>query len=84
MSLDQFKSFARAHVKKIITNFEVWLYTRVSSRDQEQNRSLESQRDEGLKYAQGHNYNVTLTFGATYESASGDFTRKEFIYNLQK
>ena len=79
MSLDHFKSFAKAHIKKVILSFEVWLYTRVSSRDQESNRSLESQRDEGYKYAQAHNYNVTMQFGATYESASGDFTRKEFM-----
>lgn len=78
MSLDQFKAFARAHVKKIISNFEVWLYTRVSSRDQELNRSLDSQKDEGHKFAAAHNYSVAMTFGATYESASGDFTRKEF------
>ena len=78
MSLDKFKSFGRAHVKKIITNSEVWLYTRVSSRDQELNRSLDSQKDEGHKYAITNAYNITLTFGATYESASGDFTRKEF------
>ncbi len=78
MSLDHFKAFARAHVKKIISNFEVWLYTRVSSRDQELNRSLDSQKDEGHKFAAAHNYSVAMTFGATYESASGDFTRKEF------
>ena len=79
MNLDNFKSFARAHEKKIILNFEVWLYTRVSSRDQELNRSLESQTEAGKRYAQVHNYNVTSTFGETYESASGDFTRKEFM-----
>lgn len=78
MSLDHFKAFARAHVKKVISNFEVWLYTRVSSRDQELNRSLDSQKDEGHKFAAAHNYSVAMTFGATYESASGDFTRKEF------
>ncbi len=78
MSLDHFKAFARAHVKKVISNFEVWLYTRVSSRDQELNRSLDSQKDEGHKFAAAHHYTVAMTFGATYESASGDFTRKEF------
>ena len=77
MNLDKFKPFIKTQPKKAILNFEVWLYTRVSSRDQELNRSLDSQRDEGHKYAKAHNYNITTTFGATYESASGDFTRKD-------
>lgn len=79
MDLDKFKAFARSHEQKVIVNFDVWLYTRVSSRDQESNRSLDSQNDEGHKYAQKHGYTITTTFGATYESASGDFTRKEFM-----
>ena len=79
MDLSKFKSFARSHEQKVISNFDVWLYTRVSSRDQESNRSLDSQNDEGHKYALKNGYTITTTFGATYESASGDFTRKEFM-----
>lgn len=79
MQLENFKSFTRG--RKIIENInlELWLYTRVSSKDQELNRSLDTQKDAAFKYSLINGYKIGLTFGATYESASGDFTRKEFM-----
>ena len=78
MNLDSFKSFAREQKKAIIVNLILWLYTRVSSKDQELNLSLQTQKDAAYKYALDNGYQIELTFGSTYESASGDFTRKEF------
>ena len=74
----QFQSFAKGYDKKVAKNNNVFIYTRVSSKDQEQNKSLVTQLDQARAYALAKNYNVISEFGGTYESASGDFTRKEF------
>ncbi len=86
MSLDMFKSFAKGYEKKENNNKKVWLYTRVSSKDQESNKSLKNQSDSATGLAQTRKFNISNTFGGTYESASGDFTRKEFtkLYNEVK
>ncbi|WP_366869713.1 recombinase family protein [Flavobacterium sp.] len=78
MGLEQFKSFAKGYDKKIDSNKDVWIYTRVSSKDQESNKSLQTQFESSTRFAKDKNYLVTFRFGGTYESASGDFTRKEF------
>ena len=78
MSLEQFKSFAKGYDKKEDPNKQVWIYTRVSSKDQETNKSLTTQIANAKDYCLANNYIVVKTFGGTYESASGDFTRKEF------
>ena len=84
MGLENFKSFVKNTKEEKKLNNDVWLYTRVSSKDQEANKSLENQKEFGYKYAKEHNYNITNTFGGTYESASGDFTRKEFSKLIQE
>jgi len=78
MGLEQFKSFAKGYDKKIDTNKDVWIYTRVSSKDQQTNMSLTSQISNAKLYSNEKKIQVIKTFGGTYESASGDFTRKEF------
>lgn len=78
MSLDQFKQFAKATVASVVLNDDVWLYTRISTKDQFSNRSLQNQLEAGKEFSLTNSYNLTETFGGTYESASGDFTRKEF------
>ncbi len=84
MGLENFKSFVnRSKDEKKQTN-DVWLYTRVSSKDQEVNKSLQNQKDSGYKYALENDYSISNTFGGTYESASGDFTRKEFSKLIQE
>ena len=75
---EQFQSFAKGYDKKVAKNNNVFIYTRVSSKDQEQNKSLVTQLDQARAYALAKSYNVMSEFGGTYESASGDFTRKEF------
>ena len=75
---EQFKSFAKGYDKKKEENFNVWTYTRVSSKDQESNKSLSTQSDNAKKFEKESNFYIEREFGGTYESARGDFTRKEF------
>lgn len=76
---EQFKSFAKGYEKKVNKNNKVWIYTRVSSKDQESNKSLATQLDNAKNFALSKNLIIEREFGGTYESASGDYTRKEFI-----
>ncbi|GAA0892577.1 recombinase family protein [Fulvivirga kasyanovii] len=78
MNLDDFKQFIKIDESEVKRNNEVWLYTRVSSKDQFANKSLLNQHDEGKTYCLTNQYNLVKVFGETYESARGDFTRKEF------
>jgi site-specific DNA recombinase len=57
---------------------EVWCYTRVSSKEQESNYSLQTQKISAEKFAQEKGFVLVKTFGGTYESGKDDFTRKEF------
>ncbi len=84
MGLESFKSYITSNKEDKKTNNDVWLYTRVSSKDQEANKSLENQKEAGYKHAKEHGYSIANTFGGTYESASGDFTRKEFSKLIQE
>lgn len=79
MGLEQFKPFVKKRKEEVKQNNEVLLYTRVSSKDQETNKSLKHQMDEGNRIAKEQNFIITSTFGGTYESASGDISRKEFM-----
>lgn len=84
-NLDYFKKFIPAKEVAVIKNFEVWSYTRVSSKDQfEKNSSVESQIATNKEYAAKYNYNVIHEFGGTYESGKSDFTRKEFKRLIEK
>ena len=77
-NLDEFKKYALSKETIKEANNNVWLYTRVSSKDQFANQSLHNQNDSGEKFCSANNYNLIKIFGGTYESASGDFTRTEF------
>ena len=78
MNLDYFKKFSNYSEKKDTGN-EVWLYTRVSSKNQfETNSSIENQKLSAYDYVKNNNYVISTEFGGTYESAKGDFSRKEF------
>ena len=77
-NLDYFKKF-NPTAEESESNNNVWLYTRVSSKEQyDNNGSIETQKLAANDYATKNKYNIDKTFGATYESAKGDFTRKEF------
>ncbi len=78
--LSVFNRFIKKHKQdrpKVVNN-KVWSYTRVSSRKQKDNYSLGDQKEQNRLFAEKHGYQITETFGNTNESASSDFTRKEF------
>jgi len=60
------------------TNKTVWCYTRVSSKEQESNYSLTTQKESAERFARDKGYQLVKIFGCTYESGKDDFTRKEF------
>ena len=73
--LDYFKKFISPTEQMINSNFEVWSYTRVSSKEQfEQNSSVERQKDANRAYAATNSFTIIEEFGGTYESAKSDFT----------
>lgn len=72
---DQFGK-GKIPVSKRLTNNCV-IYTRVSSKRQEQGYSLDTQLKDDMEFARKNEYNVLGYFGGTYESASTD-ERKEF------
>ena len=79
MDLDYFKKFS-SYKEELNNNKNVWLYTRVSSKEQyDTNESIKNQEQDAKDFADKHNYAITKTFGGTYESAKGDFSRKEFV-----
>ncbi len=78
MNIDYFEKFLNKEIQEKEVNNEVWIYTRVSSKDQESNSSLQNQKEYAEKYAKNNGLVITKGFGHTYESARGDFTRKEF------
>lgn len=61
-----------------------WSYSRVSSKQQESNNSLNNQIEANRDYARKNNLQITEEFGGTYESAKSDFTRKEFKRLIDK
>ena len=83
--LDYFRKFNPKKEVVVQSNFEVWSYTRVSSKEQfEQNSSVERQKEANRKYAQDGGLTIVEEFGGTYESAKSDFTRKEFTRLIDK
>ncbi|MBI4947791.1 MAG: recombinase family protein, partial [Bacteroidetes bacterium] len=80
MSLAYFKQFAKASKEKVNKSKEVWIYTRVSSKEQfDNNNSVDRQEGEARNFSSKNNFQVSKIFGSTYESAKKDFTRKEFM-----
>ena len=79
VDLKEFERFSKK--KEVIQEKrkEVWCYTRVSSKEQESNYSLQTQKDAALSYALEKGFLLVRTFGGTYESGKDDFTRKEFV-----
>lgn len=79
MNLAAFKKFSTFEEVKEVPKVDVWSYTRVSSKEQfASNGSVQTQKSVAKEFAIENNYNLTHEFGGTYESAKGDFTRKEF------
>ena len=82
--LSKFQKFMPDKSKITPSNNEVWSYTRVSSKEQADNNSLTNQRATNLAFAEAKGMTITHEFGGTYESASSDFTRKEFVEMMEK
>ena len=78
-NLDYFKKFVPAKEAAVVSNQEVWSYTRVSSKEQyDNNSSIDRQLEANKECAFKNNFKIVEFFGGTYESAKSDFTRKEF------
>ncbi len=83
--LDFFDSLKKNKKKTEKTNNEVWLYTRVSSKEQFQsNSSIQNQKKAAEELARKKGFVITNIFGETYESAKDDFTRKEFSNLIER
>ena len=85
-NLDAFNGYLKPKEKEKPRNNRIIGYTRVSSKDQLKNYSIKEQETEILAFAKRHKYDLIDIRGKTYESARGDFTRKEFteLLNLVK
>ena len=76
---EQLKSFAKGYkTTKEITSGNAVIYNRISSKEQEQNQSLELQLDTCARYAERYDLTIVETFGGTFESAKTDKERREF------
>lgn len=74
---DEKRWYAQSEKKRIIG------YTRVSSKQQTKGYSIEEQDKNIREFAATNGYELIDVLGGKYESAKGDFTRKEFtaLYN---
>ena len=77
-NLDLFQKFIIPKQVQSNENRNIVGYSRISSRQQSENFSLLEQEQEIRSFAEKNNFNLLEIYGCTYESASGDFTRKEF------
>ena len=77
-NLDLFQKFITPKQVQSTENRNIVGYTRVSSKQQNENFSLVEQEDEIRSFSIKNNYKLLEIYGGTYESASGDFSRKEF------
>ena len=78
MQLEKFTKFQKTKTVEVAVHKTAWGYTRVSSKDQFQNYSLDEQKRDMETFLPTNGFELVQMLGGTYESASGDFTRKEF------
>ena len=76
-NLETFQRFAPKTKQGRELTSNAAIYTRVSSKEQDENTSLPYQKRRCEEYAQRKGYRVVEYFGGTYESAKND-ERKEF------
>lgn len=77
-----FNQFAKGKINAPGKQNNCVIYTRVSSKEQEEGHSLETQKKMCEDFASKNSYNILGVFGGTYESAKTD-ERKEFNRMLQ-
>lgn len=84
MNLEKFQTLRKEKVKPEQQLKEIVGYTRVSSKEQLKNNSINDQTN-GINnfFTNKPDFKVEDFFGGTYESASGDMTRKEFTRLLE-
>lgn len=70
--------------KHISIKCGVWSYTRVSTKLQQDNYSLENQKAQNAQYCEAQKLTIARELGGKYESASGDFSRKEFMAMIKE
>ncbi|WP_026914585.1 recombinase family protein [Christiangramia portivictoriae] len=80
MNLNNFQKYKKnGKVQEMkLKHKTLWGYTRVSSKDQTLNSSIQEQRKSIEEFAKNNGYTISKFHGGTYESAKGDMTRKEF------
>ena len=66
MGIENFKKFQKEKVTEKVEVKEIWGYTRVSSKMQLVNNSLEEQRSEIVFYANSNGYSLKHVLGGTY------------------
>ena len=83
--LNFFDKFVPKTIISQLSSFEVWSYSRVSSKEQfDRNSSVSRQIEASQSYAIANGLSIVEEFGGTYESAKSDFTRKEFTRLIER
>ena len=79
-TIQSFNKFVKKKTVEAPQQKKVLIYTRVSSKNQAENKnSLITQERECAEYCKANSLEILDFFGGTYESAKGDFSRKEFM-----
>ncbi len=76
--MEELKSFAKGQKKTLKQGGRAVIYQRVSSREQEDGFSPETQLERCYEWANKHGYEVVKCFQGEHESAKSDATRKRF------
>jgi DNA invertase Pin-like site-specific DNA recombinase len=79
-TIQSFNKFVKKKTVEEPQQKKVLIYTRVSSKNQAENKnSLITQERVCAEYCKANSLEILDFFGGTYESAKGDFSRKEFM-----
>ena len=79
-TIQSFNKFVKKKTVEAPQQKKVLIYTRVSSKNQAENKnSLITQERVCAEYCKANSLEILDFFGGTYESAKGDFSRKEFM-----
>ena len=76
--MEELKSFGKGKKKTLKVGGRAVIYQRVSSKEQEDGFSPETQLERCYEWASNHSYEVVKCFQGEHESAKSDATRKRF------
>lgn len=82
--MEFFACLKKQRKQQTLVKREVWSYTRVSTKLQQDNYSLENQKNGNGKYCEAEGLVIVKDLGGKYESASGDISRKEFMAMIKE